>query len=59
MLNLVVRKETARLYNVKRVMVHKLYDAECEARLNSVNWYYHGMQDGKVNSIFLLFSDES
>lgn len=35
------------LHPLKTVMVHKLYDSDCEARLNSVNRYVTGCTVGK------------
>jgi len=34
--------------------VHKIYDIDCEGRLD-----FHGMYDGEIDSIIVLFSDET
>jgi GH43 family beta-xylosidase len=37
------------LHTYKTIVVHKLYDADHEARVNFVNWYLHGMLTAEID----------
>jgi hypothetical protein len=47
------------LYPHKRSVVHKHYDTAHEVRLDFVNWFLHGMLDGKMDPTLILFSNEA
>lgn len=40
-------------------MAYKLYETDHEARLNFVNWHFHGVHNGQVNPKRILFSSEN
>ena len=39
--------EMLHVHPYETTVVHKLCNTDCEARLNSVNWYLHTMMMGK------------
>jgi hypothetical protein len=38
---------------------HKLCEKDCEERENFVKWYFHGMHYVKIDTTFVMFSDET
>lgn len=40
-------------------VVHRLSNADCETKLNFVNWYLYVMQVGEIISFLVLFSSET